>query len=50
LLLKTQHSSLTNQFHIANIMIVLVDVRGTGKSNPLNCSSLQIKHGLKEQF
>lgn len=30
--------------------IVLVDIRGTGKSNPLNCASLQIKQGLEEQF
>jgi pimeloyl-ACP methyl ester carboxylesterase len=30
--------------------IVLVDIRGTGASNPLNCPSLQIKHGLQEQF
>lgn len=30
--------------------IVLVDIRGTGGSNGLNCSSLQIKNGLKEQF
>ena len=30
--------------------IVLIDIRGTGNSNPLNCTSLQIKQGLKEQF
>jgi pimeloyl-ACP methyl ester carboxylesterase len=30
--------------------IVLVDVRGTGGSNPLHCSSLQTKRGLKEHF
>ncbi|MEP7255896.1 MAG: alpha/beta fold hydrolase [Ferruginibacter sp.] len=30
--------------------IVLVDIRGTGGSNGLNCSSLQIKNGLQEQF
>jgi pimeloyl-ACP methyl ester carboxylesterase len=30
--------------------IVLIDIRGTGNSNPLNCASLQIKAGLKEQF
>jgi len=30
--------------------IVLVDIRGTGGSNPLNCPSLQIKKGLKDHF
>jgi len=30
--------------------IVLVDIRGTGQSNPLNCPSLQIKKNLKEQM
>ena len=30
--------------------IVLVDVRGTGQSNPLNCYSLQYKASLDEQF
>ncbi len=30
--------------------IVLVDIRGTGGSNPLNCSSLQIKQGIKDHF
>ena len=30
--------------------IVLIDIRGTGKSNPLNCNSLQYKAGLQEHF
>jgi len=30
--------------------IVLIDIRGTGNSNPLNCPSLQIKAGLQEQL
>ena len=30
--------------------IVLVDVRGTGKSNPLNCNALQTKEGLEAHF
>lgn len=30
--------------------IVLVDIRGTGGSNGLNCPSLQFKNGLKEQL
>jgi pimeloyl-ACP methyl ester carboxylesterase len=30
--------------------IVLVDVRGTGGSNPLNCRQLQFKGGLEKQF
>jgi len=30
--------------------IVLIDIRGTGKSNPLNCNSLQYSAGLQEQF
>ncbi len=30
--------------------IVLVDIRGTGKSNGLDCPSLQIKQGIKDQF
>jgi pimeloyl-ACP methyl ester carboxylesterase len=30
--------------------IVLIDIRGTGKSNPLNCNSLQYTAGLQEQF
>lgn len=30
--------------------IVLIDARGTGGSNNLDCPSLQIKPGLKEQF
>jgi len=30
--------------------IVLVDIRGTGGSNALNCSSLQIRQGLKDHF
>ncbi len=30
--------------------IVLIDIRGTGSSNPLNCASLQIKKGLQDQF
>lgn len=30
--------------------IVLVDIRGTGNSNPLSCPSLQIRKTLKEQL
>jgi pimeloyl-ACP methyl ester carboxylesterase len=30
--------------------IVLVDIRGTGGSNPLHCISLQYKRNLQEQF
>jgi len=30
--------------------IVIVDVRGTGKSNPLMCPSLQLKETLQQQF
>lgn len=30
--------------------IVLVDIRGTGKSNPLHCPSLQVKGDLSQQF
>ncbi|HEY5823820.1 MAG TPA: alpha/beta hydrolase [Cyclobacteriaceae bacterium] len=30
--------------------IVLIDVRGTGDSNPLHCRQLQFKEGLEEQF
>ena len=30
--------------------IVLIDARGTGKSNPLNCASLQVKTGLQDQL
>ena len=30
--------------------IVLVDIRGTGGSNGLNCSSLQIKNGLRSSL
>ena len=30
--------------------IVIVDIRGTGKSNPLHCSSLQVKENLQQQF
>ena len=30
--------------------IVLIDIRGTGKSNPLNCNSFQYKAGLQEQL
>jgi pimeloyl-ACP methyl ester carboxylesterase len=30
--------------------IVLIDIRGTGSSHPLNCTSLQIKQTLKDQF
>jgi pimeloyl-ACP methyl ester carboxylesterase len=30
--------------------VVLVDVRGTGNSNPLHCPSLQEKNNLQEQF
>ncbi|MBS4066808.1 MAG: alpha/beta fold hydrolase [Chitinophagaceae bacterium] len=30
--------------------IVVVDVRGTGKSNPLMCPSLQVKENLQQQF
>ena len=30
--------------------IVLIDIRGTGKSNPLNCNSLQYKAGLQENL
>jgi pimeloyl-ACP methyl ester carboxylesterase len=30
--------------------IVLIDVRGTGDSNPLHCRQLQFKVGLEEQF
>ncbi|MBS1657036.1 MAG: alpha/beta hydrolase [Bacteroidetes bacterium] len=30
--------------------VVLVDIRGTGKSNPLNCMSLQVKANLQDQF
>jgi len=30
--------------------IVLIDIRGTGNSNPLNCAILQTKQGLKDQF
>ena len=30
--------------------IVLIDARGTGKSHPLNCASLQIKNDLQDQL
>ncbi len=30
--------------------VVLIDVRGTGKSNPLHCNSLEFKAGLQDQF
>ncbi len=30
--------------------IVLIDVRGTGNSNPLHCRSLQFKNNLQQQF
>ncbi len=30
--------------------IVLIDIRGSGKSNPLNCNSLQFKADLQEQL
>lgn len=30
--------------------IVLIDVRGTGDSNPLHCQQLQFKENLEEQF
>ena len=30
--------------------VVIVDVRGTGRSNPLICPSLQVKQNLKQQF
>ncbi|MBK6642380.1 MAG: hypothetical protein IPG39_14710 [Bacteroidetes bacterium] len=30
--------------------IVLIDVRGTGESNPLHCRQLQFKEGLQQQF
>lgn len=30
--------------------VVIVDVRGTGKSNPLMCPSLQVKENLQQQF
>lgn len=30
--------------------IVLIDIRGTGKSNGLDCPSLQIKKGIKDHF
>lgn len=30
--------------------IVLIDVRGTGHSNPLHCKQLQLKMDLKQQF
>lgn len=30
--------------------IVLIDVRGTGASNPLHCRQLQLKAGLAQQF
>ncbi|MDX2046436.1 MAG: alpha/beta fold hydrolase [Chitinophagaceae bacterium] len=30
--------------------VLLIDVRGTGKSNPLNCASLQYKAGLEDHF
>lgn len=30
--------------------IVIVDIRGTGRSNPLNCPSLQVKENLQQQF
>jgi pimeloyl-ACP methyl ester carboxylesterase len=30
--------------------IVLVDIRGSGNSNPLNCPSLQIKNNIEEQM
>lgn len=30
--------------------IVLIDTRGTGKSNPLHCSSVQVKTSLQERF
>lgn len=33
-----------------NSDLVLVDVRGTGKSNPLNCPSLQTQENLQDQF
>lgn len=30
--------------------VVLIDVRGTGKSGPLHCKSLEFKAGLQDQF
>jgi len=30
--------------------VVLIDIRGTGKSNPLNCTNLQVKDGLLKHF
>jgi pimeloyl-ACP methyl ester carboxylesterase len=30
--------------------VVLIDVRGTGHSNPLHCKQLQLKKDLKQQF
>lgn len=30
--------------------VVLIDVRGTGDSNPLDCRQLQFKKGLEQQF
>lgn len=30
--------------------LVLIDIRGTGNSNPLNCQALQDKKDLREQF
>ncbi len=30
--------------------VVLIDVRGTGDSNPLHCRQLQFKEGLEQQF
>lgn len=30
--------------------VVIVDVRGTGRSNPLMCPSLQVKENLQQQF
>ena len=30
--------------------VVLIDIRGTGKSNGLDCPSLQIKKGIKDQL
>jgi len=37
-------------FYRVNFDIVLLDVRGTGKSNPLHCRQLQFKKNLEEQL
>lgn len=40
----------TNMPYRQNNDVVLIDARGTGKSNPLHCPSLQVKSNLQEQF